>query len=133
VYGDAAVGEDDVSADGNTEDGRGLEDAAEQIIADANANGLILGTFEDVEVVDTALAIDEGLDDDGGVVEGLDGLGRDLGVEIVRSDEVGHAIVTGLDDGAEAGKHPGKATGEHQSGGKTAAKPEGEGSEAGIP
>jgi hypothetical protein len=117
--GDASEGEHNVASDGNTEDRGRFEDAGEEIVFDADKYGGIAGAFEDGVVVDAAVGIDEGLDDDGDVAMGFDGLRRYLRVEVAGGDEVREAVVVGLNSDGR-GEEPAKAAHEDDGCGEAA-------------
>ena len=119
VDGDAHVGHDDVSADGGAEEGGRGEDAGEEVLFHAQAHRGIVGAGDDGVVVDAALGVYLGFDEDGDVAVHGDGQRCDFGVEVVRGDEVGEVVVVGL-DGDGGAEHPAEA-GEQHDGSREAA------------
>jgi hypothetical protein len=64
VDGDSGEGEDDTAADRSAKDAGRLEDAHEELIDDLAMNRWISRPRNDVVVVDAALGVHIGLDDD---------------------------------------------------------------------
>ena len=98
------------------------EDAEEELVGDLGADGGIFRAGDDLVVVDAALAVDEGLDDDGGVVAVEDGTGHDGGVEIVGRGEGAEGLVVGH-DGIGDGDHSEQEEDSADEGGRCRARP----------
>ena len=84
-----------MAADGHAEDTSGLVDLNHKLIADLSLNLIVESAGDDAVIVDLAGRVDVGLDDDGGVVRGDDGLLVGAGVEIVRGGDGAEGFVFG--------------------------------------
>jgi len=95
VDGDASEANEDMTADGLAEKLGRLIDAEEEAVIDAGADFWGVWTREDAVVVDVALSIDVGLDEEVVVVVHVEGLGLNAGVEILGAGGVANGLIVG--------------------------------------
>ena len=97
VDGDAGEGEDDAAANRSAEDAGWLEDAAQELIDDLVPHRGFDRSGDDVVVVDPALLVHVGLNDDHCVVVGHDRVRVDCGVQVMRNGDGAEGFVIGQD------------------------------------